>query len=63
MKKKDGNFKVSLRSNDYIDVSDICMIFGGGGHIKAAGFITEMKFEDIKKAILLEVSKSLKKEI
>ena len=31
-------YKVSLRSNKYIDVSKIAKYFGGGGHIKAAGF-------------------------
>ena len=30
-------FKVSMRSNQYVDVSAICQRFGGGGHIKAAG--------------------------
>lgn len=30
-------YKVSLRSNKYIDVSKIAAFFGGGGHIRAAG--------------------------
>ena len=34
----DQEYKVSLRSNDYIDVSKIASFFGGGGHVKAAGF-------------------------
>lgn len=57
--KEDGSFKVSLRSNDYVDVADVCMMFGGGGHIKAAGCTIEMKLEDAKKAILAEVKKHL----
>lgn len=32
-----GGYKVSMRSNKYVNVSDICLMFGGGGHIKAAG--------------------------
>jgi len=32
-----NKYKVSARSNDYIDVSKICQKYGGGGHIKAAG--------------------------
>ncbi len=32
-----GEFKVSLRSKDYVDVSQIAGYFGGGGHRKAAG--------------------------
>ena len=35
-KQKDNGFKLSLRSNR-IDVSEICMIFGGGGHKFASG--------------------------
>lgn len=33
----DGEYKVSMRSRDYVDVSEICRMFGGGGHVKAAG--------------------------
>lgn len=31
-------YKVSLRSNEIVDVSAIATHFGGGGHVKAAGF-------------------------
>lgn len=30
-------FKVSMRSNEYVDVAKIAGIYGGGGHIRAAG--------------------------
>lgn len=30
-------FKVSMRSNDIIDVSKVAAYFGGGGHVRAAG--------------------------
>ena len=29
--------KISLRSNEYINVSDVALLFGGGGHPRAAG--------------------------
>ena len=35
--KDSQEFKVSLRSKDYVDVSEIAALFGGGGHAKAAG--------------------------
>ena len=35
--EKDGKFRVSMRSNSNVDVSEICASFGGGGHAKAAG--------------------------
>ena len=35
--KPNGEYKVSMRSNSYVDVSKIASYFGGGGHIRAAG--------------------------
>lgn len=32
-----GQFRVSMRSGCKVDVSEICALFGGGGHAKAAG--------------------------
>ena len=58
--EKEKGFKVSLRSNDYVDVSEICMIFGGGGHVKAAGATINMNLEDAKKIIVSEAIKHLK---
>lgn len=37
--ERDKGFKVSLRTeSDNVDVSKLAAIFGGGGHVKAAGF-------------------------
>ncbi|MBQ6384979.1 MAG: bifunctional oligoribonuclease/PAP phosphatase NrnA [Lachnospiraceae bacterium] len=36
-----GVFKASFRSNTYMDVSEICNAFGGGGHVRAAGCTME----------------------
>lgn len=33
-----GEYKVSLRSKNYVDVNKIAKVFNGGGHIRAAGF-------------------------
>lgn len=35
--KKDGTFKVSVRTHEGIDAAQICSRFGGGGHKRAAG--------------------------
>ena len=53
-------YKVSLRSNEYLNVADICMLFGGGGHIKAAASPMHMGFEEAKNLIIKEVAKRLK---
>ena len=58
-KQKDNGFKLSLRSNR-IDVSEICMIFGGGGHKLAAGCYIEASLDQVKKAIVNETIKNLK---
>lgn len=39
--RRDGSVKVSLRTDDGIDVARISAAYGGGGHHFAAGFITE----------------------
>ena len=31
-----GEFKVSMRSNDIVDVSQVCKVYGGGGHYRGA---------------------------
>ncbi len=38
IKPKNGTVKVSLRSNENINVSELAAGFGGGGHFHAAGF-------------------------
>lgn len=58
--EKDNGFKASLRSNEYVNVSEVCFKFGGGGHIKAAGATLNMSFEEAKDAIIKEVAKNLK---
>ena len=35
--REQGEFKVSMRSNEIVDVSVIARYFGGGGHVRAAG--------------------------
>lgn len=58
--EKEKGYKASLRSNDYVNVAEVCMLFGGGGHIKAAGANMNMPLEDAKKAIVEETIKYLK---
>lgn len=59
--EKEKGYKISLRSNEYVNVSEVASIFGGGGHIKAAGAtILNMSFDEVKKAIISEVTKNLK---
>ena len=50
-------FKISLRSNDWVNVSDLARYFGGGGHPRAAAFTMEGKLEYIKREFI-NVAKS-----
>ena len=59
IKEQDGKYKVSLRANEYVDVSVVASKFAGGGHVRAAGFESVMTMEQIKMAILEEVRKQL----
>ena len=43
----DDEYKVSLRSKKEIDVSAIAVAFGGGGHVRAAGFLAKGTVHDI----------------
>lgn len=42
-----GEYKVSLRSNDYVDVSKVAAYFGGGGHVHAAGCTMQGRPRDV----------------
>lgn len=53
-------YKVSMRSNSYVNVSDICLVFGGGGHIKAAGCTVTGNIEQARKKILKQIKSNLK---
>ena len=52
--------KVSMRSNEYINVSDVCLIFGGGGHQRAAGALIQGTVEQVKEKLLYQVKAQLK---
>lgn len=57
--KTNGAYKLSLRTTSEVDASEICQIFGGGGHKRAAGCLIEADFESTKKMIVEAVGKFL----
>ena len=60
-REDESAYKVSMRSGDLINVSDICFIFGGGGHQRAAGAVIQGNVEQVKKKVLKEVEKAFEK--
>lgn len=59
--KNGKGWKVSLRSNEYVNVSDVALLFGGGGHPRAAGCTIQGELNSVKDKILNEIKASLKK--
>lgn len=47
-----GVIKGSMRSKYDVNVNEIAGIFGGGGHIKASGFTSELPAEEIVRKVL-----------
>jgi len=52
-------YKVNLRSNTGLDVSEIASAFGGGGHKKAAGCSFTGSFDENLGKIIREIEKKL----
>lgn len=57
--KEDGRYKISVRTNEPYDASEICVALGGGGHKGAAGCELKTCLEDVKIALLVQIRKAL----
>ena len=55
IRQTENGCKVSMRSNEYVDVSDVCLLLGGGGHIHAAGVTMQCTIEQAKEKILRQI--------
>lgn len=56
---KKGTFKCSLRSNEFVNVSLIAGVLGGGGHVRASG----CEVEGDKDTIMLKVTEMIKEQL
>lgn len=54
--KEENRYKVSMRSAEIVDCSEICRRFGGGGHTRAAGCIIEGDADQVRMKILAAVA-------
>lgn len=54
-------FKVSMRSKESINVSEIAGYFGGGGHVRAAGCTMQGSVYDVVNNITLHMERQLRK--
>ncbi len=48
MEVKKGQYKISIRTKYYADASQIAAVYGGGGHVRASGF---MLFGDLEEVL------------
>lgn len=53
-------YKVSMRSNGKVNVADIAVYFGGGGHVRAAGCMMNGTYYDVLNNISEHIEKQLK---
>lgn len=56
----ENRFKISLRSKKYVDVSKIAVTFGGGGHIRAAGFDLEGDLDSVIDSVKSAIESEIK---
>lgn len=56
---EDGSFKASFRVSGSLNVAEIAQVFGGGGHVKAAGCNIFGTIEEVTERILSEIEKRL----
>jgi len=62
VEQTNGSVKISWRTQDpNLDISQVAMMFNGGGHKAAAGADIPGEMADIKKMVLAETGKFLKK--
>ena len=55
-----NEYKVSMRTNNWIDVSKIAVFFGGGGHVKAAGCTMHGSMHDVINNITQQIAAQMK---
>lgn len=56
---KKGQYKISLRSKEYADVNRIAGVYGGGGHVRAAGCMLFGELEEVLDKLSYTVSQYL----
>ena len=64
LKRISGEVRANLRSNSDVNVAEIAAQFGGGGHVKAAGFrVKNATIDDVKKQVIEFAQKALEKTV
>ena len=56
---EDGNYKISLRTSDKLDATKVTSVFGGGGHVRAAGCNLHGTASQVIEKLIAEIDKNL----
>jgi phosphoesterase RecJ-like protein len=59
MEMRSGQYKISLRSKTYANVNQIAAVYGGGGHVRAAGCMIFGELEEVYDKLSYTVSQYL----
>ena len=54
--KDDCQYKISMRSSEQVDVSKICGLLGGGGHMRSSGCVLEGNFDQVLQKVLTAIA-------
>ena len=59
LKEKEGanGYKASLRSKENVNVSNVCLLLGGGGHPRAAGCFVPGNLKEVKEKVINAIKK------
>ena len=60
LKEKDDLVKVSIRTNRYVDATVLASTFGGGGHIRASGCVSDLSIEETKQKLIKKAQELIK---
>lgn len=52
LREKTGGFKISVRTIEKVNAADICAVFGGGGHARAAGCFIGEPLEQCREKVI-----------
>lgn len=60
LREVDKGYRASLRSNEYVNVSDVALMYGGGGHVHAAGCTLTGTVEQVRDRLTTQIKLQLK---
>ncbi len=58
LREKDGQIKISMRTNTELDAAAFCKTLGGGGHARAAGASVEGSLSEWKEKIIMLIGEA-----